>query len=151
MAKVMITTVLQRLEEAESCWIATTDSAGAPHTVPVWAVWHEGAAWIYSAQNTRHVKHVRLNPRLVLHLPETHEVVLVEATATIVETKAMIEALAPTFKSRYAMDLEGEMERHATCFIRVQPHTIRTWGSGGNARWNLVEGEWLAVQKYAPF
>lgn len=151
MPKVTLSDVLRRLEEAESCWLTTVTTTGAPHAIPVWAVWHEGAAWVYSAQSTRHVRHVQADARVTLHLPETHEVVLVEATASIVDTHLMADALGPTLKSRYATDVEAEFARQPTCFVRIAPLVIRTWGSSGRARWNLVGGEWQAVKGYAPY
>ena len=42
----------QRLIRAHDYWLATVTPDGAPHLMPVWAVWHTGALWFSSSNGS---------------------------------------------------------------------------------------------------
>jgi hypothetical protein len=43
----------ERLVRSHDFWLATVTPDGAPHLMPVWAVWHEGRLWFSSSNGSR--------------------------------------------------------------------------------------------------
>jgi flavin reductase (DIM6/NTAB) family NADH-FMN oxidoreductase RutF len=59
---------LERLESATRYWVATVDESGAPHMMPVWAVWHDDRLWFSSGARSRKVRNLRAEPRCAVHV-----------------------------------------------------------------------------------
>ena len=153
MSNMNIDEVLHAFADAESCWLSTTRSNGSPHVVPVWFVWHEGAAWVYSAATTVHTRNVRQRPQAVIHLADTHEALILDVAAEVIagNTAWAVEALGPLFMAKYALDVVAEHARHETAFVRFAPQVVRAWGKAGFHRWRLTEGKWQSDGAFAPF
>ena len=58
-----------RLEEAQFYWLATVRPDGRPHSVPVLAVWVDGALHLSAGPATRKAQHLAQDPRCVLTRP----------------------------------------------------------------------------------
>jgi hypothetical protein len=71
----------QRLEDALVYWLATANAEGEPHAVPVWGVWLDDRLYFDGGPDTRHMRNVAANPRIVVHLEDGNDVVIVEGTA----------------------------------------------------------------------
>lgn len=74
------------LEKRVIAWFTTVDPHGAPHAVPVWFFWHDGAVLVFSEDATAKVRHVRAGSPVLVHL-ETgtfgNEVVILSGDAEI--------------------------------------------------------------------
>src|SRR3954454_8540301 len=57
---------LERLTAAHRYWLATAAGDGAPHLMPVWAVWHEERLWFSSSGRSRKVRNLRAEPRCAI-------------------------------------------------------------------------------------
>ncbi len=54
------------LAEPNLARLATLSKNGAPHVVPVWFLWEDGAAWISAYRSTRKAKHLLADKRCAL-------------------------------------------------------------------------------------
>lgn len=97
--------VEQRLVASRHYWLATVRPSGAPHVVPRWGVWVDGAFWYDGDPVTRHARNAEANPAVTLTLESGAEVVIVEGTsvATRAEAEGLGARLAEAF-SKYHDD-----------------------------------------------
>lgn len=63
---------LALLNERVIGWLATNGRDGYPHSVPVWFVWHDDAAIIFTQPGSAKARNLRVDPRAALQL-ETSE------------------------------------------------------------------------------
>jgi nitroimidazol reductase NimA-like FMN-containing flavoprotein (pyridoxamine 5'-phosphate oxidase superfamily) len=54
------------LETAEVFWLSTVRADGRPHVTPVSALWLDGTLYFLTGNIAQKVKHLRLNPQVVL-------------------------------------------------------------------------------------
>ena len=59
---------LARLEDEQVVWIVTKGRDGYPHAVPVWFLWLDGKALVFSEPHTAKVANIRADDRVALHL-----------------------------------------------------------------------------------
>ena len=80
---------LERLGRDMIAWLTTVTPEGQPQTFPIWFLWQEGEALIYSDRRAKRNGNIRSNPRVTLHLDDNGrggDVVIVEGEARIDET-----------------------------------------------------------------
>lgn len=58
----------ERLEKARNYWIATAGASGAPHAMPVWALWVDGAVVFSTSPESRKGRNLARDPRVAVHL-----------------------------------------------------------------------------------
>lgn len=73
--------VERALVESLHYWVVTTRPDGRPHVVPRWGVWTDDAFWYDGSPGTVHVRNLRADPRMVLHLESGEHAVVLEGTA----------------------------------------------------------------------
>ena len=66
-------TVEQRLIDSLHYWLSTTRPDGAPHVVPRWGAWLDGAFWYDGSPKTRHARNLETNTECALHLESGSE------------------------------------------------------------------------------
>jgi PPOX class probable F420-dependent enzyme len=77
---------LERLRTDMIGWLTTVTPDGQPQTFPIWFLWHDGEALVYSDRRAKRNENVRANPRVTLHLNDNGrggDVVIVEGEARI--------------------------------------------------------------------
>ncbi len=96
--------VEQRLVESLHYWMATTRSDAAPHVVPRWGVWVDGAFWYDGSPDTLHVRNLVKNAACVLHLENGQEAVIVEGVSNAAEPPGLAfgARLAQQFAGKYS-------------------------------------------------
>jgi len=80
---------LARLERDMIGWLTTVTPDGQPQTFPIWFLWDDGEALVYSDRRAKRNLNIRANPRVTLHLSDDGrggDVVVVEGEARIDET-----------------------------------------------------------------
>lgn len=78
-------------------WLTTVRPDGSPHVVPVGSVWHDGAYYFITGQNTVKERNVKANARCTISCAgEAHEVV-VEGVASRETDQSTIEKLAEIY------------------------------------------------------
>lgn len=59
-------------------WLSTTGADGAPHAAPVWTAVADGTAHVFTSRGTRKARNIAGDPRVVVHLPDAEDVLIVE-------------------------------------------------------------------------
>ncbi len=80
---------LERLRADMIGWLTTVTPAGQPQTFPIWFLWEDGEALIYSDRRAKRLLNIRANPRVSLHLDDDGkggDVVIVEGEARVDDT-----------------------------------------------------------------
>ena len=135
-----------QLRAAFNYWLSTTRPTGAPHAVPIWGLWHEGAFYFYTEPQTQKVKNLTAHPDAVLHLESADDVVIVEGPTTVVPPgSAEWAAVDAGLFAKYKDPASGAGLRladaaHDPVVYKLQPRHVRAW-AGGNcfaqAHWHF--------------
>ena len=67
----------ERLTRSHDYWLATVTDRGAPHLMPVWAVWDDGKLWFSSANSSRKARNLAAESRCTLSTDNPLEPVVV--------------------------------------------------------------------------
>lgn len=123
---------LARLETEQVVWLTTISPSGTPMPTPVWFLWQEEAALIYSEPDTAKVKAIRSNPKVALNFNSDEHggsVVILKGTATLVAEPPPLTAF-PEFVEKYRQGTESlgmSAEETASQFsqlIRITPDRL---------------------------
>jgi PPOX class probable F420-dependent enzyme len=113
----------ERLEAARNYWLGTTRADGAPHAMPVWGVWLDGAVVFSTAPYSVKARNFARDPRVVLHVDAADEIVILEGE---VERIALDQPTADRYAAKYdyrpqppGSDDEG--------WYRLRPRTAYAW------------------------
>ncbi len=135
--------IATRLAAARSYWLCTTMPSGAPHAAPVWGVVSGGTLYLYSERRTVKARNLAADPRLVLHLESTEDVVIVRGTAQDMGTPAQLPEVVTALSAKYASDADRQYLPDADpsfdVVYAVRPHSAMTWRladyEGSQRRW----------------
>jgi len=98
-----------RLVRSHDYWLVTVTPAGAPHLMPVWALWHEGGLWFSSSNGSRKARNLAREPRCTLSTADPLEPVVVQGRAQRVvdhdELMRMLAAENAKYQTDYGMEL----------------------------------------------
>jgi PPOX class probable F420-dependent enzyme len=120
---------LERLGADMIGWLTTVTPDGQPQTFPIWFLWEDGEALIYSDRRAKRLVNIRANPRVTLHLNDDGrggDVVIVEGEARIDDTTPALPAHA-AYQAKYGewiTDQLGSAEEMATIYnvpLRIRP------------------------------
>jgi nitroimidazol reductase NimA-like FMN-containing flavoprotein (pyridoxamine 5'-phosphate oxidase superfamily) len=118
--------VRQRLERATHYWLATTRPDGRPHTVPIDAVWLEGACHFGGHAATVHQRNLRRNPLAALHLESATETVIAEGTAEWITPSAEgARRLAAVSREKYGY--APTPDTYTSGVWRLRPTVVLAW------------------------
>jgi PPOX class probable F420-dependent enzyme len=73
----------ERLSGAERYWVATVAPDGAPHVMPVWAVWVDDCVWFSTGGRSRKARNLRAEARCAVHI-DGEDPAIVHGTAELV-------------------------------------------------------------------
>ena len=91
----------ERLAGSHDYWLATVTPAGAPHLMPVWAVWHAGRLWFSSSNGSRKARNVAREPRCSLSTDNPAEPVVVHGRAQRVTDRGELVAMLAAENTKY--------------------------------------------------
>jgi hypothetical protein len=74
--------VAGRLAAARSYWLHTCGPDGEPHAVPVWGAVVEQVLHVYTERSTVKARNLDRDPRVVLHLPDPEDCLIVHGSMT---------------------------------------------------------------------
>ena len=103
----------ERLVAAQRYWLSTVSPDGAPHTMPVWAVWLDQALWFSTGTRSRKARNLRERPACSVH-PDGADVVVLNGTA---ELGADPAAALAAYRDKYA-------ETPPDPLVRVRPTAV---------------------------
>ncbi len=101
MTPVAWSAVAARLHAARNLWLATTAPDSAPHAVPVWGVMVGEVLHLFTSRTSRKARNVAAEPRVVVHLPDAEDVLLVEGTLRDVGSPAEVPEVVAAFAAKY--------------------------------------------------
>jgi PPOX class probable F420-dependent enzyme len=128
---------LERLETDMIGWLTTVTPDGQPQTFPIWFLWEDGEALIYSDRRAKRNGNIAANPRVSLHLNDNGrggDVVIVEGEARVDEATPPVPA-NPAYLAKYGAWIDTHLsspEEMATIYnvpLRIRPTRGRAFGA----------------------
>ncbi len=106
----------ERLVANRNYWVVTVSGSGRPHSLPVWGVWDPGEdRFVFScAPSSRKARNLAANPRAVVAVDDTVEVVSAEGTAVELDDVDRREVWVERYLEKYrpiSPDLDGDFVR----------------------------------------
>lgn len=98
-----------RLTRSHDFWLATVTPDGAPHLMPVWAIWHEQRLWFSSSNGSRKARNLSAQPRCTLSTEDPLEPVVVHGLAERVTDAAELAAMLAAENAKYDTDYGTDM------------------------------------------
>lgn len=83
-------------------WICTTTASGAPHAMPVWAVWVDEAVCFSTGAESVKSRNLARDPRAVIHLESGDEAVILHGEVEDLAT-SRAGAVAADYERKYEM------------------------------------------------
>ncbi len=112
----------QQLSGSRNYWVTTVRPDGAPHMMPVWAVWHEQALWFSSSLGSRKVRNLRANPRVVMATERATEPVVVEGMAEVVTDRTAIAEFLDRTNAKYSTAIGLDfLDPAVNATVRLRP------------------------------
>lgn len=125
----------ERLTKEAIGWLTTVSPGGTPHTSPVWFLWQDDAALIYSLDDTARIRNLREHARVSLHLDGDGtggDIVVIEGDASIDRDTPPADRNAE-YVSKYGWHMESHgwtPEWFASKYpvpIRIRATRARVW------------------------
>jgi nitroimidazol reductase NimA-like FMN-containing flavoprotein (pyridoxamine 5'-phosphate oxidase superfamily) len=123
--------VAARLAPARSYWLVSVSPAGAPHAAPVWGVVVAEDLYLYSERSTVKARNLAANPRVVVHLENAEDVVIVHGEAEDLGHPAATAEVVAALAAKYpdpgdAQYLPSEDPDFDVLYV-LRPHRAMTW------------------------
>ena len=99
----------ERLVRSREFWLATVTPEGAPHLMPVWAVWREGMLWFSSSNGSRKARDLEAEPRCTLSTGDPREPVVVQGRARRITDWDALRAFVECENTKYQTAYGTEM------------------------------------------
>lgn len=99
----------ERLARSHDFWLATVGADGAPHLMPVWAVWRDGALWFSSSNGSRKARNLEAEPRCTISTEDPREPVVVRGRARRVTDRDALTAVLESENAKYGTAYGEEM------------------------------------------
>jgi nitroimidazol reductase NimA-like FMN-containing flavoprotein (pyridoxamine 5'-phosphate oxidase superfamily) len=99
----------ERLIRSHDFWLATVTPQGAPHLMPVWAVWQDGRLWFSSGNGSRKARNLSAEPRCTLSTDNPLEPVVVAGRARRVTDPGNLAAMLAAENAKYGTDYGMDM------------------------------------------
>ena len=99
----------ESLIRSHDFWLATVTPLGAPHLMPVWAVWLSGRLWFSSANGSRKARNLSTDARCTVSTDNPLEPVVVRGRAERItgadERRAMLAAENAKYHTDYGLEM----------------------------------------------
>jgi nitroimidazol reductase NimA-like FMN-containing flavoprotein (pyridoxamine 5'-phosphate oxidase superfamily) len=101
--------VVARLASSHDFWLATVTPQGAPHLMPVWAVWHSDRLWFSSANGSRKARNLSAEARCTLSTDNPQEPVVAHGRAERITGPEELRGMLAAENAKYHTDYGPEM------------------------------------------
>jgi hypothetical protein len=112
------TWAVERLTAAHNYWLATTAPGGAPHLMPVWGIWQDGAFRFSTGAGSRKARNFRADPPCVVSTERADETVILEGEVETFSDAAVVRAFLDAYNAKYAWNMDASFGP----FHLVRPH-----------------------------
>ncbi len=123
--------VAARLGPARDYWLCTTTPSGAPHAAPVWGAVTGGTLYLFSERGTVKARNLAADPRVVVHLSDAEDVLIVRGTAEDVGHPSahaeVIAALAAKYASPADRQYLPDADPAFDVLYALRPRSAMTW------------------------
>ncbi len=94
--------IVLRLSEERTYWLGTVGPDASPHTSPVWGAVVEDVWYCFSERSTIKARNLALNTRVVLHLSDGEDVLIVRGRLHDIGVPALHLNVVTAFARKYA-------------------------------------------------
>jgi PPOX class probable F420-dependent enzyme len=105
---------VERLQRSHDYWLATVTPDGAPHLMPVWAIWTDGELWFSSASGSRKARNLGAEPRCTISTDNPAEPVVVHGRARRITDRDALAAMLAAENAKYGTDYGLDMVNPAS-------------------------------------
>lgn len=107
-------------------WISTASPQGRPHAAPVWGIWKENRFYFETAPNSAKGRNLSNNQRLVVHVQDGMDTVILEGSAQREKRAERLSQLKKDYvrKYQYTPDWSNELDQ---IVFRVVPRIVHAW------------------------
>ncbi|MEU9089176.1 pyridoxamine 5'-phosphate oxidase family protein [Streptomyces sp. NPDC048428] len=133
---------LDHLEKDEDAWVSTASPDGVPTLVPLSFVWDRGTLLMATRRTNPTAVNVTSDGQARIALGPTRDVVLIEATAELIENADLPSKSSDAFAAKLGWDLR---DLSAWVYLRFTPYAVRAWREKNELadRELMADGRWL--------
>jgi len=115
-----------KLKAETEYWVSTASTGGRPHATPVWGIWKDDIFFFETDPESVKGRNLRQNPRVVVHVRDGLDTVIVEGTAARETDQKKLKLLGSDYfrKYKYRPDWSDPM---AQIVFRVEPSVVHAW------------------------
>lgn len=130
---------VERLSRARGYWISTARPDGTPHSVPIWGVWLRDEFAFSTGAESRKVRNIAHNPRVVIGVEPADDAIVVEGTARLICDPSSLKEFAKLYTAKY----DWKMEDFNEPVYSVKPIVAFSFNStgdeftAGSTRWTF--------------
>lgn len=99
----------ERFSRSHNYWLTTVRPNGAPHTMPVWGVWLDGAWYFSTGATSRKGRNLEQNQNCVVCNEKAEEAVILEGKAERLNGDAIPQQASTDYKSKYGWELDPKV------------------------------------------
>ncbi|MHA1991717.1 MAG: pyridoxamine 5'-phosphate oxidase family protein [Candidatus Hodarchaeales archaeon] len=125
--------VEERLKNSRHYWIATTNSIGNPHLMPIWGIWFNGNFFFSTGRRSRKLLNIIKNPYCVITTEDPEEPVIMEGVCEKISDLELMEKVLKVYREKYNIPIKpskhgitDDQGKSAPVF-RVKPQKIIAW------------------------
>lgn len=127
--------VTERLVKATHFWLVTVGLRGAPHVIPVDAVWHDDRLYFASSPKTVTARNLVRDPRVVAHLEDARAVAIIEGLAERCDAALVPTAVPELYAEKFGLRLDPSDPEMP--FFVIRPAEVWTWQASNIRRTSI--------------
>jgi general stress protein 26 len=148
MSEVRVRTLTERREAAlehlranTNLWLATASDGQGPHLIPVSYWWDGARLTTATSENSRTARNVRAQPKVRATIGSTGDVLIIDATSTIVPWGDIDETAAEA----YAQASGVPRSMPGFVYVKLVPQRMQVWKGAAEVSGRTVmrAGAWL--------
>ena len=116
----------EKLAKEEVYRVSTSSRAGRPHAAPVWGVWKGDRFYFETELHSVKGKNLMSNPRVVVHVQDGMDTVIVEGRAARLRGSEHLESLRRDYMDKYDYGPDWSDETRQVVF-QVRPDVAHAW------------------------
>ena len=115
-----------KLSKEEVYWVSSSSKDGRPHAAPVWGIWKRNRLYFETDPGSVKGRNLLANPRLVAHIQDGMDTVIIEGTAARLTRKVDLRLLLEDFVKKYDYKPDWSAKSGQVVF-EVMPETVHAW------------------------